>query len=46
MAAGIANALEQKTGFLTKENFEYYLAKIKIEQLECFKWLKFIKTHK
>lgn len=36
MAAGIANALEQKTGFLTKENFEYYLAKIKIEQLECF----------
>lgn len=28
MAAGIANALEQKTGFLTKENFEYYLAKI------------------
>ncbi|UTI84986.1 PfkB family carbohydrate kinase [Mammaliicoccus sciuri] len=36
MAAGIANALEQQTGFLTKENFEYYLAKIKIEQLECF----------
>lgn len=36
MAAGIANALEQKTGFLMKENFEYYLAKIKIEQLECF----------
>ncbi|WP_436878065.1 1-phosphofructokinase family hexose kinase [Mammaliicoccus sciuri] len=36
MAAGIANALEQKTGFLTKENFEYYVAKIKIEQLECF----------
>lgn len=36
MAVGIANALEQKTGFLTKENFEYYLAKIKIEQLECF----------
>ncbi|UXU82711.1 hexose kinase [Mammaliicoccus sciuri] len=36
MAAGIANTLEQKTGFLTKENFEYYLAKIKIEQLECF----------
>lgn len=40
MAAGIANALEQKTGFLTKENFEYYLAKIKLNNWSVFKWLK------